>query len=218
MSLTIAILSLFVFGYRLKKGIVRREEKILWLMWLLHLLIVLPLTMMVRANHTFDTRYLKPVDCLVWGAVVWALLKMKYGKYMAYGVLGVLVIYNAVMFTKHLVPGSRRNANLIACDWAEKLIREDWQHINLPPAPRFFTLNEYTTGARPTVAPISKRMNYHLGARNGSPALGFEEGRPDYIVDEDKRITFLPWDKNDYVLMGELQIKKRHYSLFKRKD
>lgn len=217
MSLTIAILSLFVFGYRLKKGLVSREEKILWLMWLLHLLIVLPLTMMVRVTHTFETRYLKPVDCFVWGAVVWALFKIKYGRYFVYGVLSFLVAYNCVMFTKHLVPGSRRNANLIACDWAQNKIKADWNKHDTS-ASKVFTINEYTSGGSPSISPISKRMNYLLGARNANAVFGKKFGTPDYIVEEDKRLMFEPWDKEDYVLMDELQIKKRHYSLFKRKN
>lgn len=215
MSIGLTIISLLVFAYRLKKGLATKPEKILWLLWFVHLLVVAPLAMYLHPQHRLDTRYVKPADVLVWGATIWALLKLKYGKYVGYGVLGLLVVYNAVMFTKHLVPGSRRNANLIACDWAEKLIREDWRSIDLPPDPKFFTIYEYTTGGRPTVSPISKRMNYHLGARNGAEILGFYEGRPDYIVEEDKRLKFEPWQKSDYVLMDELQIKKRHYSLYK---
>lgn len=215
MSISIAIISLLVFAYRLKHGFANKAEKVLWLLWFAHLLIVAPLAIYFEPRHKLDTRYIKPADALVWGAAIWAMLKLKYGKYIVYGVLGLLVVYNSVMFTKHLVPGSRRNANLIACDWAEQRIREDWQNINLPPDPKFFTLHEYTTGGRPTVSPVSKRMNYHLGARNGSPILGFNNGRPDYIVEEDKRLKFEPWNKNDYILMDELTIKKRHYSLYK---
>lgn len=215
MSLTIAILSLIVFAYRMKSGLAIKGEKNLWLLWFAHLLIVAPLAMYFEPQHRLDTRYIKPADCLVWGAAIWALLKLKCGKPIAYLVLGALVVYNGIMLTKHLVPGSHRNANLIACDWAEKLIREDWKDTAISSDPNFFTIHEYTTGGRPTVSPISKRMNYHLGARNGSPILGFEAGRPDYIVKEDKRLNFEPWDKRDYVLIDELTLKKRHYSLYK---
>lgn len=215
MSISLAIISLLVFAYRLKKGLATKSEKILWLLWFAHLLVVAPLAMYLHPQHRLDTRYVKPADALVWGAAIWALLQVKHGKYIAYGVLGALVVYNGVMFTKHLVPGSRRNANLIACDWAERLIREDWAAVNIPPNPKLFTMYEYTTGGRPVVRPISKRMNYHLGARNGTPIFGFREGRPDYIVEEAKRLKFEPWAKNDYVLLDELTIKKRHYSIYK---
>lgn len=215
MSLALVVISFIVFAYRLKQGLATKAEKILWLLWLIHAILVTVLACYAAGELWVDTRYLKPADALVFGAAIWALLQAKHGKYVVYGALGLLVVYNGVMLTKHLIPGSRRNANLIACDWAENLIREDWRSINLPPDPKFFTIYEYTTGGRPAVSPISLRMNYHLGARSGSPILGLYEGRPDYIVEEDSRIKFDPWPKSDYVLMDELQVKKRHYSLYK---
>lgn len=211
MSVSIAIIALVIFGWRMKRGLASREEKILWIVWLAHLLIVAPLAMYCEPSHSLDTRYVKTADCLVWGAAIWALLKFKYGKYLISAGLAFLVVYNIVMLTKHLVPGSRRNANLVACEWAEQRIAEDWKSIDIAPDPQLFSPWEYTTGGRPIVCPISKRMNYFLGARNGNPLFG----QPDYIVEEDKRLKFEPWQKNDYVLMDELQIKKRHYSLYK---
>lgn len=215
MSLTIVVLSLIVFAFRVKKGIVKREEKILWALWFAHLLIVLPLTIFTREDGTFDSRYLKPIDCLVWGATVWAISQFRIGKHMLWAVLGLLVCYNAVMFTKHLVPGSRRHANLLACEWAQAKIKADWGKSDNSAA-KLFTIHEYTSGGSPSISPISKRMNYLLGARNADPVFGKKFGSPDYIVEEDKRLKFEPWNKNEYILMDELQIKKRHYSLYKK--
>lgn len=219
MSLTIVVLSLIVFAFRVKKGIVKREEKILWALWFAHLLIVLPLTIFTREDGTFDSRYLKPIDCLVWGATVWAISSFRYGKRILVVMLGVLVVYNAVMFTKHLVPDSRRHANLVACQWAMRRIQADWrgQSEEDAAAKKFFTIREYTSGGNPSISPISKRMNYFLGARNANPAFR-TFGIPDYIVEEDKRLKFKPWDKRDYILLDELQIKKRHYTLYKRRS
>lgn len=216
MSLALVVISFIVFAYRLKQGLATKAEKILWLLWLIHAILVTVLACYVADELWVDTRYLKPADALVFGAAIWALLKMRCGKYLAYGALGVLVVYNGVMLTKHLIPGSRRNANLVACNWAEKLIREDWKTIDIPSNPKLFTICEYTTGGRPIIRPISKRMTYRLGARNGDLCFGVKEGTPDYIVEEDRRLDFDNVRKSDYLLMDELTLKKRHYSLFKR--
>lgn len=215
MSTTLVLIALVALGWRMKRGLATKAEITLWLIWLVHLVIVASLTAAVREEHTIDTRYLKTVDCLVWGAAIWALLKVKYGKWIVSAVLALLVVYNAVMFTKHLVPGSRRNANLIACEWAQKVIADDCRDRDTAPDSKLFFLHEYTTGGKPVISPISKRMNYLLKARNACLEFGEKEGRPDYIVEEDKRLKFEPWQKSDYFLMDELQIKNRHYSIYK---
>lgn len=217
MSLSIAIISFLAFAFRLKQGIAKREERILWVLWFVHLFIVLPLTIFTRELHTFDSRYIKPADCIVFGAATCAMLKFRYGKRILFALLGVLVVYNAIMLTKHLVPGSRRHANFVACQWAMRRIKEDWSGKNEDvSAKKEFTIHEYTSGGSPSISPISKRMNYLLGARNANPVFGKSLGTPDYIVEEDKRLRFEPWNKDDYVLIDELKIEKRHYSLYKR--
>lgn len=219
MSLAIAILSLVVFAFRFKQGLAKREEKILWTLWFLQLLIVVPLTIFTREHHTFDSRYIKPTDCIVFGAAIWAILKFRYGKRILFALLGVLVVYNAIMLTKHLVPGSRRHANLVACEWAQTIIKSDWHGEGEDTAAKKkFTIHEYTSGGSPAISPISKRMNYLLGARNANPVFGKKLGSPDYIVEEDKRLEFAPWNQRDYLVLDELQIKERHYTLYKRRS
>lgn len=217
MSLTVAVISLLVFAWRYKKSLARKEENILWGLWFVHLAVVFLLTVITRAEHTFESRYLKPVDCLVWGAVIWALLKVRFGKYIVCAALGLLVVYNGIMFTKHLVPGSRRNANLVACKWAEELIKADWDGKADQKASKIFTIREYTSGGSPAISPISKRMNYLLGARNANRVFGKRLGRPEYIVEEVSRLGFAPWNESDYFLLSEKRIGKRRYLLYKRR-
>lgn len=217
MSLALVVISFIVFAYRLKQGLATKAEKILWFLWLIHAIMVTVLACYAVGELWVDARYLKPADALVFGAAIWALLQHRLGKKLALAGLAGLVIYNGVMLTKHLVPGSRRNANLVACNWAEALIREDWKTIDVPPNPKLFTIHEYTTGGRPILRPISKRMTYRLGARNGDLCFGVEEGTPDYIVEEDRRLDFDNVQKSDYIFMDELTLKKRHYLLYKRR-
>lgn len=216
MSLALVVISFIVFAYRLKQGLATKAEKILWFLWLIHAIMVTVLSCYAVGELWVDTRYLKPADALVFGAAIWAILQHHLGRKLVLAGLVGLAIYNGVMLTKHLIPGSRRNANLIACNWAEKLIREDWKMIDIPPNPKLFTIREYTTGGRPIIRPISKRMTYRLGGRNGDPCFGRKDGKPDYIVEEDRRLNFDYLRKGDYVLMDELTLKKRHYSLYKR--
>lgn len=215
MSITLALASLLLFALRYRRGSVSREEKILWRLWFVHFLIVAPLAIYSEPHHRLDTRYVKPVDCLVWGILIAEILKHRFGKMMLTGALSLMVIYNAIMFTKHLIPGSRRNANYLACDWAMEKIKADFKGDKS--APNLFLCDEYTSGGSPVIQPISKRMTFLMGARAANPVFE-EDGVPDYIVEEDKRLKFEPWNKDDYILLDELQIKKRHYSLFKRRS
>lgn len=217
MSLALSLIALVVFFFRGKQGRSKQEEKTLWVIWFVHFIVVAALTIITRDDHSFDSRYVKPVDCLVWGAAIWALLRLRYGKYIVYAALGFLVVYNGIMFTKHLIPGSRRQANLIASNWAMELIKNDWQGPKDKGADKLFTIMEYTSGGSPAISPISKRMNYLLGARNADRDFGKKFGRPEYIVEEVKRLKFDPWDEADYALFAEKHIGKRHYLLYKRK-
>lgn len=213
MSMTLAILSFVLFALRYKRKVITREEKILWLLWLVHFLIVAPLAIYSEPHHRLDTRYIKPVDCLVWGLVLAEVLRHNFGKWILSALLALMIIYNGIMMVKHLIPGSRRNANYLACDWAMEKIRADWKGDRSDP--KLFLCDEYTSGLSPVIKPISKRITFLMGARAASPV--FEAaGVPDYIVEEDKRLNFEPWEKSDYLLLDTLQIKKRHYSLYKR--
>lgn len=219
MSFTLSLIALCFFIRRYRLGEATKGEKVLWSLWAAHYLIVVPLAIYFTADHRLDMRYLKPLDWLVWGTAIQWLVKLDWGRKALLAVLVLLGVYNTIMLTKHLIPGSRRNANYLACEWAVKTIPElEAGEDRASDDSRRFSIHQYTSGKRPRIRPVSKRICYLLEADTPNRAFGKSANMPDYIFDEDRQIRFSPGTAEDYDSVDEFIVGNRRYLLYKRRS
>ena len=139
--------------------------------------------------------------------------KWSPAKFLLPLVVAVLVAIDVAMLVKPHVPGSRRNAYLRACDWAEEKIRADYRGP-AKDAEWVYSDEEYHEAKRPVVGAHTGLLAYRLNGRQGSPGKFGAIDLPDYVVDEDKKLRF-PKGAS-YELMDRLRIGKRPFSLYRR--
>lgn len=128
-------------------------------------------------------------------------------------VVAVFAAIDLAMLAKPHVPGSRRNSNLRACEWAEERIRADWKG---PAADRenVYSDREYHEPGRPALRAHTGLLAYRLGGRQASPDKFGAVDLPDYVVDEEKKLR-LP-EGADYSLMDSAEFSGRRYLIYRR--
>ena len=128
-------------------------------------------------------------------------------------VVAVLVAIDVAMLVKPHVPGSRRNAYLRACDWAEEKIRADYRGP-AKDAEWVYGNVEYHDVKRPAITAHTDLLSYRLNGRHANPKKFGAMDLPDYVFDEDKKIK-LPKGAR-YELMDRVSFGKRSFSLYRR--
>ncbi len=154
----------------------------------------------------------------VWGlseASRWASRRCAAARFLLPLAVAVFAAIDVGMLVKPHVPGSRRNAYLRACDWAEARIRADWKG---PAADEGFLYDdaEYHSPGRPAVLAHTGLVPYRLGGRQADYGKFGAVDLPDYIVDEERKVEFPP--EGRYELMEKMRFGRRTFALYKRVD
>ena len=139
--------------------------------------------------------------------------KWSPAKFLLPLVVAVLAAIDVAMLVKAHVPGSRRNAYLRACDWAEEKIRADYRGP-AKDAEWVYSDEEYHDEKRPALVAHTGLLAYRLNGRHASPGKFGAIDLPDYVFDEDKKVR-LPKGAS-YELMDRLRVGKRPFSLYRR--
>ncbi len=168
-----------------------------------------------------EQRYWIQSGVLFLGWAAWGILevsrlaaqKWRPAKFLLPIVVVALMAIDIAMLVKPHVPGSRRNAYLRACDWAEEKIRADYQGP-AKDTERVYGNQEYHEEKRPAIIAHTGLLAYRLNGRHASPGNFGAIDLPDYVFDEDKKIH-LPKDAR-YELMDRVSFGKRSFSLYRR--
>ena len=139
--------------------------------------------------------------------------KWRPAKFLLPLVVAVLVAIDVAMLVKPHVPGSRRNAYLRACDWAEEKIRADYRGP-AKDAEWVYSDEEYHGEKRPALVAHTGLLAYRLNGRHASPGKFGAIDLPDYVFDEDKKVR-LPKGAR-YELMDRVSFGRRSFSLYRR--
>lgn len=129
--------------------------------------------------------------------------------------VAVFVAIDVAMLVKPHVPGSRRNAYLRACDWAEARIRADWKGPSADPG-FLYDDAEYHSPGRPAVLAHTGLLPYRLGGRQSDYGKFGAIDLPDYIVDEERKVEFPP--EGRYELMEKARFGRYAFALYRRAD
>ena len=168
-----------------------------------------------------EMRYWIQSGILFFGWAAWGLLEVsrlvaqkgRPAKFLLPLVVAVLAAIDVAMLVKPHVPGSRRNAYLRACDWAEGKIRADYKGP-AKDAAWVYGDQEYHDEKRPALVAHTGLLAYRLNGRHASPGKFGAIDLPDYVFDEDKKIR-LPTGAS-YELMDRVSFGKRSFSLYRR--
>lgn len=168
-----------------------------------------------------EMRYWIQSGILFFGWAAWGLLevsrfvaqKWRPAKFLLPLVVAVLVAIDVAMLMKPHVLGSRRNAYLRACDWAEEKIRADYKGP-AKDAAWVYGDQEYHDEKRPALVAHTGLLAYRLNGRHASPGKFGAIDLPDYVFDEDKKIH-LPTGAT-YELVDRVSFGTRSFSLYRR--
>lgn len=168
-----------------------------------------------------EMRYWIQSGILFFGWSAWGLLEVsrfvaqkgRPAKFLLPLVVAVLAAIDVAMLVKPHVPGSRRNAYLRACDWAEEKIRADYKGP-AKDAAWVYGDQEYHDEKRPALVAHTGLLAYRLNGRHASPGKFGAIDLPDYVFDEDKKIR-LPTGAS-YELLDRVSFGRRSFSLYRR--
>lgn len=133
-------------------------------------------------------------------------------------VVAAFAAVDVAMLVKPHVPGSRRNANVRACEWAEGLIRADWKGPSADGA-NAYSDSGYHVPGRPAVFAHTGLLAYRLGGRQAAPNKFGAVDAPDYVVGEESKVRSpqcAEYSISDYALLGSAEFGRRRYQVYRR--
>lgn len=206
--------ALAIIAYRYRKGVFTKVEwGIIGICGFHFIMQVLMLWSERITGSVIVTRYIHPVNSLLWVYIVWALKEFNF-RWVVYVCLAAFVVYDIAMLVKPWVPGSRRYDNIVAGNWAVEKIRKDFTMSTTPQRYKF-SIKEYARPNRPVVDGINRRVAYILGGRSPTTHFG-KRDMPDYVFSCNNKPAHDHWGKKRYKLLAELKLRKRTYHLYKR--
>lgn len=222
----IALLAIaaLAIAYRIKTRRLTRAEGILLAVFAI-VYVTIALQMAICDHKAYaDMRYWGQGGTVLLGYAAWGLLELgkawsgKSGlaKCLMPAVTGLFAVYLLVMVFKAQIPGSRRHANMAACDYAVERIRADWQG---PTADEtgIFKIGEYHQPNRPVVRAHTARVAYLLGGRKESVRHFGAADLPDYIFEDRRKLKFDDLVRaQDYQLIEEPEFEGRRFAFYRR--
>ena len=169
-----------------------------------------------------EMRYWIQAGVLWLGWTAWGLSEVSRGlarkwspaKFLLPLVVAVLAAIDFAMLVKPHVPGSRRWAAVVACDWAAKVIREDYKGP-VRDAEAVYSDAEYHEAKRPVVRAHTGRLAYLLNGRQGSPGKFGAIDLPDYVFDECHKVR-LPEGAKYELMQRFVAPGRRPFELYRR--
>ena len=182
------------------------------------LLVIGALTYLVLAGQMlgcWGLKYYEPPEMRYWiqagvlwlGWTAWGLLEVsrlvaerwwKPARFLLPLVVAVFAAIDFAMLVKPHVPGSRRWAAVVACDWAAKVIRADYKGPARD-AESVYSDVEYHEAKRPVVRAHTGRLAYLLNGREGSPSKFGAIDLPDYVFDECHKVKLPEGAKYEFM-------------------
>lgn len=150
--------------------------------------------------------------CAPWG--VWGVLQVRGGRWVLASALAALAIFHAIMYAKPHIPGARRHAYVMACNWAAEKIRADWRGPSRDDETAYSS-RQYHLPFRPCVHGISPRLGYLVGGRDEFGHIFRNEDIPDYWLNGRNDERFV---RKDYELMDVYSCGKYKFELHRRKQ
>lgn len=153
-----------------------------------------------------------------WGlseASRWASRRFAAARFLLPLAVAAFAAIDVAMLVKPHVPGSRRNAYLRACDWAEARIRADWKGPSADEGLLYDDV-EYHLPWRPTVLAHTGLLPYRLHGRRADYGRFGAVDLPDYVVDEERKVELPP--EGRYELMEKARFGRRTFALYRRTD
>lgn len=211
-------------AYRIKtRRLVRAEGILLAIFAITYVTVALQMAICDHKAYP-DMRYWGQGGAVLFGYAAWGVMEAgkalsgKFGpaRYLLPVTVGLFGVYMLVMVFKAQIPGSRRHANLAACNWAVNHIRADWQGPAADEA-NVFKIGEYHQPNRPVVRAHTARVAYLLGGRKESVRHFGAADLPDYIFEDERKLKFdgLVMAR-DYRLLAEPEFGGRKFAFYRR--